>query len=69
MRARLVQRPNREDIDERATALALAWAPGSVGPCRIRLWWRYALAIVEEFVAAGWVDLKVFAMEPEVGDG
>ena len=40
MRARLVQRPDREDIDERATALALAWAPGSVGPCRIRLWWR-----------------------------
>ena len=55
--------------------------PGCVdgyGELRSGLWknhlqtlaaWRYALAIVEEFVAAGWVDLKVFAMEPEVGDG
>ena len=27
------------------------------------------LAIAEEFVPAGWVDLKAFAMEPEAGDG
>ena len=31
--------------------------------------WRYALTIVEEFVAAGWLNLEVLAMEPGVGDG
>ena len=31
--------------------------------------WRYALTIVEEFVAAGWLNLELFAMEPGVGDG
>jgi len=40
MRARLVQRPKREGIDERATAPPLAGAPDSVGFCRLRLWWR-----------------------------
>ncbi len=40
MRARLVQRPKREGIDERATAPPLACAPDSVGSCRLRLWWR-----------------------------
>ncbi len=51
---------------------------GGYGELRSGLWkvhlqplaaWRYALTIVEEFVVAGWVDLKVFALEPEVGDG
>ena len=55
--------------------------PGCVdgyGDLRSGLWkvhlaplgaWRYALTVVEEFIAAGWVDLKVFAMEPDVGNG
>ena len=55
--------------------------PGCVdghGELRSGLWknhlqplgaWRYALTIVEEFIAAGWLNLEVFAVEPEVGDG
>ena len=55
--------------------------PGCVdghGELRSGLWknhlqplgaWRYALTIVEEFIAAGWLNLEVLAMEPGVGDG
>ena len=51
---------------------------GGHGELRSGLWkvhlaplgaWRYALTVVEEFIVAGWVDLKMFAVEPDAGNG